>query len=153
MFTDEYFMDEALREAVKAFDNNEVPIGAVIVANNRIISRSHNQTEKLSDATAHAEILAISGASEFLGTKYLKGATLYVTLEPCFMCAGAIFWSQIQRVVYGASDPKQGYRKYQKVLEIHELTLIHPKANIMGGVREQECSKLLIDFFRKQRTK
>ena len=138
---DDYFMKQALAEAQKAYDAGEVPVGAVIVVNNKIIARAHNQTEVLSDVTAHAEILAITAASDYLGNKYLNDCTLYVTLEPCIMCAGALSWSQISRVVYAASDDKRGFMRYGK-------ELLHPKTNLEYGVMEEEASTLLKTFFK-----
>jgi tRNA(adenine34) deaminase len=143
-FSHEYFMNEALKEAHKAFDKDEVPIGAVIVCNDRIIARAHNLTEQLNDVTAHAEMQAFTSASDFLGGKYLKDCTLYVTLEPCVMCAGASQWTQLKRIVFGAYDKKQGYQK-------HQASLLHPKTEVIGGIRENECAKLLQDFFLKKR--
>lgn len=143
-FTDEYFMKVALKEAQKAFDMNEIPVGAVIVAGNKIIARAHNLTETLNDATAHAEMQAITAASEHLGAKYLNECTLYVTIEPCMMCAGALNWSQIGKIVYGASDVKRGHTNY------HPL-LTHPKTEIISGIMENECTALMKDFFAKKR--
>lgn len=144
MFNDEYFMREALKEAQKAFDKDEVPIGAVIVNNNLIIARAHNLTETLNDVTAHAEMQAFTAASSALGGKYLIDCTLYVTIEPCVMCAGAAFWTQISRVVYGAKDPKRGY-------SLIKTNLLHNKTLISGGILENECSELLKMFFNKKR--
>jgi tRNA(adenine34) deaminase len=143
LFTDEYFMKLALAEARKAYDAGEVPVGAVVVANDRIIGKGHNLTEKLNDVTAHAEMQAITAAANYLGAKYLTECTLYVTLEPCVMCAGALFWSQIPKVVYGASDEKRGYGKYG--------ALLHPQTNIISGVMAEECSILLKEFFKQLR--
>ena len=142
--SDEHFMREALKEAQKAFDEQEVPVGAVVVSNNRIIARAHNQTETLNDVTAHAEMLAITAAANYLGGKYLTDCSLYVTLEPCVMCAGALSWSQIGKVVYAAKDIKRGYSV------IKELKL-HPKTQIEQGLFANESEKLLLDFFRKLR--
>jgi len=144
LFTDEYFMKEALKEANKAFAKDEVPIGAVIVCNNQIIARSHNLTETLNDVTAHAEMQAFTAATNYLGGKYLTDCILYVTLEPCIMCAGALYWTQISKIVYGASDKKRGYTTIKQ-------NLLHPKTQVVKGVLEDECSNLLIDFFRKKR--
>jgi tRNA(adenine34) deaminase len=145
LFTDAYFMDEALREAQRAADAGEIPVGAVVVCGQRIIARGRNQTELLHDVTAHAEIIAITAAAEYLGAKYLPDCTLYVTLEPCVMCAGALYWAQLGRVVYGADDEKRGFgRLGQKVL--------HPKTTLTAGVREEECRQLLLNFFRRLRT-
>jgi len=137
-------MREALKEAQKAFDKGEIPVGAVVVSNNQIISRAYNQTELLSDVTAHAEMLAITAASNFLGGKYLIDCTLYVTLEPCVMCAGALTWSQIGSVVYAAKDVKRGYSV------IPDLKM-HPKTTVKQGPFSEESEKLLLDFFRKLR--
>jgi tRNA(adenine34) deaminase len=142
---DEYFMKAALTEAQKAFDADEVPVGAVIVCNNRIIARSHNMTEKLNDVTAHAEMLAFTSASNYLGGKYLKDCTLYVTLEPCSMCAGALFWTQIGKLVFGATDPKRGFKK-------HGMQLLHPKTQVIEGVLAGESMELLQTFFRNKRS-
>jgi tRNA(adenine34) deaminase len=141
---DERFMKMALAEAQKAFDSGEVPVGAVITCNGKLIARGHNQTEMLTDVTAHAEIIAISSASNYLGGKYLKDCTIYVSLEPCPMCAGALFWSQIDRIVFGAYDKKRGFSNYSS-------KIIHPKTQVTGGVLEEECSDILIDFFRERR--
>ncbi len=147
---DTLFMRQAIREAQQAFDAGEVPVGAVIVMNNKIIARGHNQVELLNDPTAHAEILAITSACSFLGAKYLPDATLYVTVEPCLMCCGAIHWSKIGRIVYGAADEKNGYRKY-----VHDTTdrgaPFHPKTEIVTGVLQEECSGLMKSFFRMWR--
>lgn len=143
IFTDEYFMKKALQEAEIAFEKDEIPVGAVIVVNNTVIARTHNLTELLHDVTAHAEMQAITSAANFLGGKYLKGCTLYVTLEPCQMCAGALYWSQISKIVFGASDEKRGY----KILG----TQIHPKTEIVSGVLENECAALMTSFFQKKR--
>jgi len=142
-FDDDYFMKKALQEAEIAFDKGEVPVGAVIVFKNQIIARAHNLTETLTDVTAHAEMQAYTSASDFLGGKYLKDCTLYVTLEPCQMCAGASYWTQISKIVYGASEPKLGF----SVLD----TKLHPKTEVISGVLEEECSKLLKRFFIEKR--
>ena len=142
--SDQYFMNEALKEAKKALDANEVPIGAVIVSNNRIIARGHNLTETLNDPTAHAEMQAFTAATENIGGKYLNDCTLYVTLEPCVMCAGASYWSQIGRIVYGASDLKRGYQSISN-------SILHPKTKVLAGIMENECSNILIDFFKAKR--
>lgn len=144
VFSDEHFMNEALKEAKKAEELGEVPVGAVVVANQRIIARAHNQTEILTDVTAHAEILAITSASNYLGAKYLTDCTLFVTLEPCLMCAGALFWSQISKVVYGAGDDKRGFMRIGK-------ECLHPKTKISYGILENECSTLVSDFFKRKR--
>ncbi|HEY9220384.1 MAG: nucleoside deaminase [Lutibacter sp.] len=142
-FDDTYFMRRALREAEMALDKNEVPIGAVIVMNNQVIARAHNLTETLNDVTAHAEMQAFTAAADYLGGKYLKDCTLYVTLEPCQMCAGASYWTQIGRIVYGASEDKRGFLAMK--------TTLHPKTVVVGGVLEEECSKLLKRFFIEKR--
>src|SRR5690349_3936021 len=131
LFTDEYFMREALKEAQKALEIDEVPVGAVVVSKNRIIARAHNQTEKLTDATAHAEMLAVTAAANFLGSKYLTECTLYVTLEPCVMCAGALHWVQLQKLVFGASDVQRGYR-------LVGTPLLHPKTEVVHGLKANE---------------
>ena len=141
---DEQFMRKALYEAQKAADEGEIPIGAVIVCNDRIISRAHNLTEKLHDVTAHAEMQAITATADLLGGKYLSDCTLYVTVEPCVMCAGAIGWAQIGRIVYGASDEKRGYQLYAP-------RALHPKAVVMRGVLEAECRQMMQDFFKQKR--
>src|ERR1041384_6201390 len=141
LFTDEYFMNEALKEAAKALEIGEVPVGAVVVCKNRIIARAHNQTEKLTDATAHAEMLAVTAAANHLGSKYLSECTLFVTLEPCVMCAGALHWVQLQRLVFGASDVQRGY-------SLVRSPLLHPRTEIARGVQAEE-SKHLIDLFFK----
>lgn len=141
---DTYFMKQALIEAKKAFEMGEVPVGAVIVSNKHIIARAHNQTEMLTDVTAHAEMIAITAAADYLGGKYLKDCTLYVTLEPCNMCAGALYWSQVGRVVYGAGDDKRGFMNYGK-------QMLHPKTKVEYGVLHEECSELLKMFFREKR--
>jgi tRNA(adenine34) deaminase len=144
MFTDEYFMKQAITEAQKAFFKDEIPVGAVVVCQNRIIAKAHNLTETLSDVTAHAEMQAITAAANILGGKYLTDCTLYVTLEPCIMCAGALHWSQISRIAYAASDPKKGYSSLNQ-------NILHPKTKISKGILEDECSELLRSFFRKKR--
>lgn len=144
VFSDEHFMKEAFKEAKKAFDEDEVPVGAVIVCDNKIIARAHNMTERLNDVTAHAEMLAFTSATDFLGGKYLNECTLYVTLEPCVMCAGASYWTQLKKVVYGASDDKRGFAK-------HSENLLHPKTEISKGILEVESSAILKDFFAKKR--
>jgi tRNA(adenine34) deaminase len=142
-YSDEYFMQQALNEAKMAFEKEEVPVGAVIVADNRIIARSHNLTELLNDVTAHAEIQAITAAAENIGGKYLHQCTLYVTLEPCVMCAGALNWSQISKIIFGAYDVKRGAGRFQNIY--------HPKTTLKGGVLELECSELLKTFFQNKR--
>ena len=142
-FNDDYFMKKALDEAKIAFDKDEVPVGAIIVIENRIIAKSYNLTELLNDVTAHAEMQAITAAANFLGGKYLKGCTLYVTLEPCQMCAGALYWSQIDRIVFVATDKKRGFQTLG--------TQLHPKTQVKSGVLASQCSQLLFDFFDKKR--
>lgn len=144
MEQDEKFMKDALREAGVAAAEDEVPIGAVIVCRGRIIGKGHNMTERLNDPTAHAEMIAITAATEAIGGKYLNDCTLYVTVEPCPMCAGALAWSQIGRVVYGASDPKRGFSQFSP-------SLMHPKTAVVSGVQEDECGSLVSDFFRNKR--
>ena len=144
LYSDDYFMNEALKEARKAFDADEVPVGAVIVAENKIIARAHNLTERLIDVTAHAEMQAITAAANSIGGKYLNDCTLYVTLEPCLMCAGALHWSHITKIIYGASDGKKGFSKLNQ-------TILHPKTTVIKGVLENECSKILKDFFQSKR--
>ena len=145
LHSDEYFMREALKEADKAVEIDEVPVGAVIVIKNKIIARAHNNTQLLNDFTAHAEMMAVTSASNYLGNKYLNKCKLYVTLEPCLMCAGALFWSQIGELVYGADDEKRGYTLIAK----HNA--LHPKTKVRKGVFKEESSKLLTDFFKKKR--
>jgi tRNA(adenine34) deaminase len=144
IFTDEYFMKKALQEAQMAFEKGEVPVGAIIVVNNIVIARSHNLTELLVDVTAHAEMQSITAAANYLGGKYLKDCTLYVTLEPCQMCAGALYWSQISKIVFGARDENRGYKKMG--------TKLHPKTEVVSGVLENECSNLMKEFFLKRRS-
>lgn len=143
MFTPEYFMKQALQEAKIAIEKDEVPIGCVIVFKDRIIARGHNLTEQLNDVTAHAEMQAITSAANFLGGKYLKDCTLYVTLEPCQMCAGALYWSQISKIVFGASDENRGFQKMG--------TQLHPKTQVISGILEKECSDLMKAFFKNKR--
>jgi tRNA(adenine34) deaminase len=144
IYSDDYFMEQALKEAKKAALAGEIPVGAVIVCQKQIIARAHNQTQILQDVTAHAEILAITAASAYLGSKYLKDCTLYVTLEPCVMCAGALYWSQIERVVYGASDEKRGFMHYGK-------ELLHPATKLEFGIKHDECSTMMSAFFTEKR--
>lgn len=146
MLDDEYFMRAALAEAKMAYESDEVPVGAVIVANGTIIARGHNLVEKLNDVTAHAELMAFTAAAESLGGKYLKDCTLYVTLEPCPMCAGAAYWTQISRIVFGATDEKRGFRLLQG-----KIPFIHPGTELKGGILETECSKLIKDYFKAKR--
>jgi tRNA(adenine34) deaminase len=143
---DVHFMKQAIAEAEKAFAEEEVPVGAVIVLNNRIIARGYNQVEKLKDATAHAEVIALTSAFSFLGSKYLPEASIYVTVEPCLMCAGALYWSKIGRIVYGASDEKNGYRKVAK-----EHWPFHPKTELVNGVMKEECAEMMKRFFSLKR--
>lgn len=140
LYSHEYFMREALKEAVKALEINEVPVGAVVTCRNRIIARAHNQTEKLTDATAHAEMIAVTAAANYLGSKYLTECTLYVTLEPCVMCAGALHWVQLQKLVFGASDIQRGYTLLGK-------PILHPKTTVEKGVKADEAKKLIDKFF------
>ncbi|MEM8520535.1 nucleoside deaminase [Flavobacterium sp. PL12] len=142
-FTDEYFMKKALQEAEAAFDKGEIPVGAIIVIDNKIIARSHNLTELLNDVTAHAEMQSITAAANFLGGKYLIGCTLYVTLEPCQMCAGALYWSQISKIVYGATDDNRGYVKMG--------TQLHPKTKVVCGILAAEAADLMKRFFAEKR--
>jgi len=144
VFDDEYYMRQALQEAQKAYEEGEVPVGAIVVSGKHIIARAHNQTERLNDVTAHAEILAITAASEFLGSKYLDECTLYVTLEPCTMCAGALAWAQLGKLVYGATDEKRGYLRFGNAL-------LHPKTKLAYGILEEACSHLLTQFFAERR--
>ncbi|MGL2992445.1 nucleoside deaminase [Flavobacterium sp. TSSA_36] len=142
-FTDEYFMKKALQEAEMAFEKGEIPVGAVIVVADKVIARTHNLTELLNDVTAHAEMQAITAAANFLGGKYLKDCTLYVTLEPCQMCAGALYWSQISKIVFGASDTHRGYEKMG--------TQVHPKTTVVRGVLAEEAATLMKRFFAQKR--
>ena len=145
MTENEKYMKEALREAERAAAEDEVPIGAVVVCRGRIVGKGHNMTERLNDPTAHAEMIAITAATEAMGGKYLNDCTIYVTVEPCPMCAGALAWSQISKVVYGASDPKRGFSQFSP-------SLMHPKTEIESGILAQECGELVSDFFRKKRS-
>lgn len=142
-FTDEYFMKKALQEAEMAFEKGEIPVGALIVIDNKVIARSHNLTELLNDVTAHAEMQSITAAANYLGGKYLIGCTLYVTLEPCQMCAGALYWSQISRIVYGATDENRGFVKMG--------TQLHPKTSVVSGIMANEASELMKRFFVERR--
>lgn len=146
MFDDAYFMKEALRQARLAYDAGEIPIGAVVTWDTKIISRGHNQTEQLNDSTAHAEMIALTAAFNTLGSKYLPEATLYVTVEPCLMCSGALYWSKIGRVVYGASDVKNGYKK-----TTGENWPFHPKTQLTHGILAEDCAQLMKDFFAARR--
>lgn len=143
LFSDEYFMRKALDEAKTAFEKDEVPVGAVIVSQNKIIAKSHNLTETLTDVTAHAEMQAITSSANYLGGKYLINCTLYVTLEPCIMCAGALYWSQISKVVIGAKDEKRGF--------LNSNLKLHPKTELVWGILEEECSGLVKEFFKNKR--
>ena len=143
-FNENYFMKEALKEAQKALNKDEVPVGCVIVCDNEIIARAHNFTQRLNDVTAHAEMQAFTSAAAFLGGKYLTECTLYVTLEPCIMCAGASYWTQLKKIVYGAKDVKRGYSQLSE-------NILHPKTDVISGIMTNECSKLLIDFFKRKR--
>ena len=144
MLDDIYFMKQALIEAGKAAERGEVPVGAVVVCKERIIARAHNLTETLNDVTAHAEMQAITSAAGVLGGKYLIGCTVYVTLEPCIMCAGALGWSQVSRIVYGAADDKRGFQKFAP-------KALHPKTEVQGGILQEECTQLMQSFFRNKR--
>lgn len=144
VFSDDYFMKEAFKEAQKAFDEDEVPVGAVIVCDNKIIARAHNMTERLNDVTAHAEMLAFTSATDFLGGKYLNECTLYVTLEPCIMCSGASYWTQLKKIVYGASDEKRGFSRLNN-------NILHPKTEVVKDVQKVICTEILTQFFEKKR--
>ena len=143
-FDDTYFMKEALKEAQKAFVKDEVPVGAVIVCENQIIAKAHNYTETLNDVTAHAEMQAFTAATDYLGGKYLNECTLYVTLEPCVMCGGASYWTQLKKIVFGAADEKRGF-------SILSENILHPKTEVKSGLMKEECSKLSTDFFQSKR--
>lgn len=145
VFSHESFMKEALKEAQKAFDADEVPVGSVVVCNNKIIARSYNLTERLNDVTAHAEMQAITSAANFLNGKYLNECTLYITLEPCVMCAGAVAWAQLGKLVYGAPDTKRGFN----LLSDHKI--LHPKTEVISGIMADECAALIRTFFQKKR--
>lgn len=144
LYNDDYFMTEALKEAQKAFEADEVPVGAVVVAGGRIIARAHNLTERLNDVTAHAEMQAITAAANALGGKYLSDCTVYITLEPCVMCAGALHWAQAGRIVYGAHDPKRGFKRVQP-------DLLHPRTEVSTGIQEPECAEIIKKFFNAKR--
>jgi tRNA(adenine34) deaminase len=166
--TDEHFMQQALKEAQKAYDEDEVPVGAVIVMNDKIIARGHNQTERLTDSTAHAEIIALTSCFNYLGSKYLPEATIYITVEPCLMCAGALYWSKIGKIVYGADDEKNGYRRMMSsgnpqntqptpaplpgVTASQTLSPFHPRTVLVTGVLKEECARLMTSFFRAKRS-
>ena len=138
--SDEFFMKEALRQAEMAYEENEIPVGAVIVCNNRIIAKAHNQIEKLNDSTAHAEMIALTAAFNYLGSKYLSDCSIYVTLEPCIMCAGALFWAHIGKLIFGSSDPKRGYRTSNS-------QILHPKTEVFNGILSKESKQILDKFF------
>lgn len=144
IFSDAHFMNQAILEAQMAYEKGEVPVGAIVVCKNQIIARAHNQTEQLNDVTAHAEIIAITAAADYLGSKYLTDCTLYVTLEPCVMCAGALSWAQLDRLVFGADDDKKGFMKFGK-------QILHPKTKVEMGVNMEECQHLLKSFFKEKR--
>jgi tRNA(adenine34) deaminase len=144
--TDEYFMMQAIKEAKKALEDEEIPIGAVVVINDRVVARGHNMTERLNDPTAHAEMIALTSAFNLLGSKYLPEATLYVTVEPCLMCSGAIYWSKLGKLVYGADDEKNGYKKTTGT-----AWPFHPKTELIRGVLKEDCAKLMKDFFKTRR--
>ncbi len=144
--TDEHYMQQAIKEAKRGMDEDEVPVGAIIVMNERIIAKGYNQVEKLTDSTAHAEIIALTAAFSFLGSKYLPDATLYVTVQPCLMCSGALYWSKISRIVYGAEDEKNGYKRVAK-----NISPFHPKTSITAGILKEECARLIKDFFKEKR--
>jgi len=144
IYSDGYYMKQALREAQFAFEKGEIPVGAVVVCQRQIIAKAHNQTELLTDVTAHAEIIALTSAAEYLGNKYLNDCTMYVTLEPCVMCAGALAWAQLGRLVFGASDEKKGFFRYGK-------ELLHPKTVVLQGVMEAQCGGLMTEFFQRKR--
>ena len=154
--TDEYYMLQALKEAKKAFDDGEIPVGAIILQNAKIIARSHNQVERLNDSTAHAEIISLTSAFNFLGSKYLPEASIFITVEPCLMCAGALFWSKIGRIVYGADDKKNGYRKFcicPPTIDGMALAPwpFHPKSIVVNSVLKDECAHLMKEFFKARR--
>ena len=144
--TDEQYMQQALKEAQRAYDAGEVPVGAVIVMNGQVIARGHNQVELLTDSTAHAEIIALTAAFNYLGSKYVTDATLYVTVEPCLMCAGALYWSKIGKIVWGADDPKNGYKK-----NTGSSNPFHPKTILINGILKDDCGKLMKAFFQERR--
>ena len=156
VFSDEHYMKLAYQQARLAGDVGEIPVGAVVVCGQTVVAKAHNQTETLQDVTAHAEILAITAAANYLGAKYLNECTLFVTLEPCMMCAGAIFWSQLNRLVYGASDPSKGYNNFSLPAgragnRLEHSGLLHPKTEVVSGLMAEECGKLVEDFFRDLR--
>lgn len=147
--SDEHFMKLALKEAERAYSEGEVPVGAVIVMNERVIARGYNQVEKLNDCTAHAEIIALTSAFNYLGAKYLPEASIYITVEPCLMCAGALYWSKIARVIYGADDEKNGFRKF--ILSGQPAQAFHPKTQLIAGIEKGEGGRLMKEFFREKR--
>jgi tRNA(adenine34) deaminase len=157
--THEYYMMQALKEAKKAFEEEEIPIGAVVVVNEKIIARGHNMTERLNDPTAHAEMIALTSAFNSLGSKYLPDATLYITVEPCLMCAGAIYWSKVGKIVYGADDEKNGYKKMMRSNSspanggggFEGAWPFHPKTELIRGVMQEDCARLMKDFFKNKR--
>ena len=144
--TDEYFMYQAIKEAKKALEDGEVPIGAVVVMNDKVIARGHNQVERLNDPTAHGEIIALTSAFNFLGSKYLQNATIYITIEPCLMCAGALYWSKISKIVWGADDEKNGHKHITG-----PNWPFHPKTEVVKGILKEECAELIKNFFRSRR--
>ena len=144
--TDEYFMYQAIKEAKKALEDGEVPIGAVVVMNDKVIARGHNQVERLNDPTAHGEIIALTSAFNFLGSKYLQNATIYITIEPCLMCAGALYWSKISKIVWGADDEKNGHKHITG-----QNWPFHPKTEVVKGVLKEECAELIKNFFKSKR--
>lgn len=143
---DEYFMQQAFKEAQKAYEDGEVPVGAVVVMNNRVIARGHNQVERLSDPTAHAEIIALTSAFNYLGSKYLPDGSIYVTVEPCLMCAGALYWSKIGKIIWGADDEKNGHKRITE-----PNWPFHPKTEVIKGILKDECAELMKSFFRSKR--
>jgi tRNA(adenine34) deaminase len=144
--TDDYFMQQALKEANKAYDDGEVPVGAVVVMGERIIARGHNQVERLNDPTAHAEIIALTSAFNYLGSKYLPDASIYITVEPCLMCAGALYWSKVSRIIWGADDEKNGHKRITE-----PNWPFHPKTEVVKGILKAECTELMKRFFRERR--
>lgn len=144
--TDEYFMMQAIKEAKKALDEGEIPIGAIVVMNEKIIARGHNMTERLNDPTAHAEMIALTSAFNSLGSKYLMEASVYITIEPCLMCSGALYWSKIKRVIYGAEDEKNGYKK-----TVNGSWPFHPKTELIHGILKEDCARMMTDFFKNKR--
>ena len=157
MYDDNYFMKKALQEAQLAFDADEVPVGAIVVMQNKVIGRGHNLTETLKDPTAHAEMMALTAAFAYMGAKYLPDASIYITVEPCHMCAGALYWSKIGRIVYGAADIKNGYKKFLcncsgiEKSNKQELSVFHPKTELVTGIMQAECGELMTSFFQRRR--